>query len=190
MGIIVNDFRGLHEVSAAAYGLRSRNIFLNGEINEDMANSFLWQMLYLSQEAPEKDINIFLNSSGGEVVSGLMIADILLNTKMQVNIYCTGIAASMAAVLLSCGKNRYIFPNAKTMIHEPLISGAFCQKAGSLQDMSQSLMKIREKLNSLLAQRTGKTIEVINEVTAQERYMTAFESVEFGLCDEVKIVEI
>lgn len=179
--------QGVREVSVQTRLLSKRNIFLNGEIDSEMANSILMQLLYLTGENDEP-INIFINSPGGEVTSGLMIYDAISEIKSPINMYCTGMAASMAAVILAGGQKgrRFILPHSKTMIHEPLISHGVGGSASSIKSISESILETRDITNGILAKHTGKTIEEINEVTAHDYYMNAKESVEFGICDEIK----
>ncbi len=186
-GVLITDYRGSTEVSEAAYYLQKRNIFLNGEIDSEMADGFLRQMLYLAQESDEKEVNVFINSTGGEVAAGLMIVDLIRAAPMPINLICTGVAASMAAIILACGQKgrRYILPNSRTMIHEVLLAGNLRQSATSLKNMSDSLMQTRDKLNRLLAEATGKKLEQIQEFTSYDNWMSAEESVSFGLVDEI-----
>lgn len=179
--------QGVREVSVQTRLLTQRNIFLNGEINADTANSILMQLLFLEAESQDP-INLYINSPGGEVTSGLLIYDVIQATSVPVNMYCTGIAASMAAVILAGGQKgrRFILPHSKTMIHEPLISNGVGGSATSIKSISDSILETRDITNGILAAHTGKTIEEINEITTHDHYMNAKETVEFGLCDEVK----
>lgn len=182
----VESNAGIREVSLFTKHLMNRNVFLTGEICMEKAMSILSQLKYLAEES-EEPINLFVNSGGGEVNAGLLIYDLLQAIKVPVNIYCTGIAASMAAVILAGGKDghRFILPHSKTMIHEPLLSGGVGGSASSIKHISDSILETREILNGILAERTGKTIEEINRATAFDNYMNAEESVAFGLCDQV-----
>lgn len=178
--------QGIREVSVQTRLLSKRNIFLNGEIDADTANSILMQLMYLEAESSEP-VNLYINSPGGEVNSGLLIYDALQATTVPVNMYCTGLAASMAAVILAGGRKgrRFILPHSKTMIHEPLISGGVGGSATSIKSISDSILETRNITNGILAKHTGKSLEEINDITAHDHYMNAQETVEFGLCDEV-----
>lgn len=186
-GVIQKGFNSILEISLETFHLSQRRVFLNGQIDEEMANRFLRQMLYLSEDK-ENEINIFINSIGGEITSGLVICDLILNCQMPVNLYCTGLAASMAAVVLSCGPQgrRYILPHSKTMIHEPLLSGNLHQSASSIQNMTNSLLQTKKLVNSILAKQTGRTVQEINQATSHDHYMDAEETIRFGLCDEIR----
>lgn len=177
---------GSREVSVRTRLLSNRNIFITGEINTDTANEVLMQLMYLTDESDEP-INIYLNSPGGEVNSGLMIYDAIQAVECPINIYCTGMAASMAAIILAGGQagRRFILPHSKTMIHEPLINGGVGGSASSLKSISDSILETRDITNGILAQHTGKSLKEINKVTAHDHYMNAEESVAFGICDAV-----
>ncbi len=186
--IEVETNQGVREISLYSKLLSGRNVFLNGEINQESANQILAQLIYLQSEDEKAEINLYINSGGGEVTSGLMIYDALQSMKAPVNVYCTGIAASMAAVILAGGQKgrRYILPHSKTMIHEPLINGGVGGSASSIKSISDSILETREVTNGLLAKHTGHTIEEINELTSHDHYMNATQSVQFGICDEVR----
>ena len=184
--IEVEGVNGTREVSLYTRHLTNRNIFLNGEINADMANFFVSQLLYL-EETPDEPVNIYINSPGGEVNAGLMIYDAIQGSKLEINMICTGLAASMAAVILAGGQHgsRYILRHSKVMIHEPLISGGVGGSATSIHNISESILKTREICNGILAEHTGKTLEEINQATSYDHYMTSDEAIEFGICDAI-----
>ncbi|HKM22144.1 MAG TPA: ATP-dependent Clp protease proteolytic subunit [Lachnospiraceae bacterium] len=183
----VESSYGTREVSLYTRQLMNRNIFIQGEINADIANDVLNQIMFLTKES-DAEINLFINSGGGEVASGLVIYDLLQEIKIPINIYCTGMAASMAAVLLAAGQKgrRYILPHSKTMIHEPLIAGGVGGSATSIKTISNSILETKDIVNTILAKHTGKSVDEINEATAFDNYMNAEESVAFGLCDAIK----
>lgn len=184
--IEVEGVNGTREVSLYTRHLTNRNIFLNGEINADMANFFLTQLLYL-EETPDEPVNIYINSPGGEVNAGLMIYDAIQGSKLEINMICTGLAASMAAVLLAGGQkgSRYILRHSKVMIHEPLLANGVGGSATSIRKISESIIETREMVNGILAKHTGKTVEEINEATSFDNYMSAEEAIAFGLCDRI-----
>ena len=132
-------------------------------------------------------VHLVINSPGGSISDGLMIYDILQGMKSPVEVYCLGMAASMAALLFASGEkgHRHIFPHAKTMIHEPLVSQGIGGSATSISRISDSILETKVLVNDLLARHTGKTIEEINRATAYDNYMNAEESIEFGLCDDM-----
>lgn len=184
--IEVETAHGVREVSLETRHLMNRCIFLTGEITSEMANDFLSEYLYLIQESNDP-ITIYINSHGGEVNAGLMIYDIIQSSKVKIDIICTGIAASMAAVLLAGGQKgrRYILPHSKTMIHEPLLANGVGGSATSIKNISESILETREITNSILAKHTGKSLEEINEATSFDNYMNAEEAIKFGLCDKI-----
>lgn len=184
--IEVESANGIREVSLSTRHLSNRKIFLNGSIDSNTANNLLSQFLYLENE-PDKEVDLYINSPGGEVNAGLMIYDILQGTKIPVNIICTGIAASMAAVILAGGKKgrRFILPHSKTMIHEPLIANGVGGSATSIKNISESILETKSICNEILSKHTGKSIEEIDKATSFDNFMNAKESVEFGICDKI-----
>ncbi len=184
--IEVESVQGIREISLATAHLMDRMIFLTGDIDNDMANDFLSQFLYLEQDTC-KPVTIYINSPGGEVNAGLMIYDTIQCSKLEINMVCTGIAASMAAILLAGGQKgrRYILPHSKVMIHEPLIANGVGGSATSIKNISESIMETRQTVNGILATHTGRTIEEINEATLFDNFMNAEEAIDFGLCDEI-----
>ena len=177
---------GIREVSLNTWHLMNRNIFLTGDINAEMANAFLSQFLFL-EKSPEKPVTILINSHGGEVNAGLMIYDVINKSNLEINMVCTGIAASMAAIILAGGKkgHRYILKHSKIMIHEPLIANGVGGSATSIKNISESILETRKILNGILAEHTGKTIEEVNAATSYDNFMNADEAIEFGICDSV-----
>lgn len=184
--IEVESAHGTREVSLATRHLMNRKIFLNGEVNETMANAFVAQLMFLEEESDEP-ITIYINSPGGKVTDGLLIYDALQGCACPVNIVCTGTAASMGAIILAGGQpgRRYILEHSKVMIHEPLLAGGVGGSATSIRNISESILETREICNTILAKHTGKTVEEINEATSYDHYMNAKEAVEFGICDAI-----
>jgi ATP-dependent Clp protease protease subunit len=184
--IVHEDHFGVKEIDLRAKLLTERKIFLTGEINSLTVNAILLQLMYLEGSGSD-DINLYINSGGGEVNAGLMLYDVLQDIKVPLNTYCTGLAASMAAVILAGGQKgrRFILPHSKTMIHEPLIAGGAGGSASSIKNIADSILETRSLCNSILAKHTGKSIEEINSATSFDNYMNAEESVAFGLCDSI-----
>lgn len=184
--IEVESVHGVREVSLDTRHLMNRRIFIYGEINENTANNFLSQMLYLEQESLEP-ITIYINSPGGSVNAGLVIYDCIQASEVEINIVCAGTAASMAAVLFAGGQkgHRYILPHSKVMIHEPLLAGGLGGSASSIKNISDSILETREIVNGILAKHTGKTVKEINKATSFDNYMNSKEAIEFGICDEI-----
>ena len=150
-----------------------------------MANLIVAQLLFLESENPDKDVHLYINSPGGSVTAGLSIYDTMRFIKPDVSTMCIGQAASMGAFLLSGGTKgkRYILPNARTMIHQP--SGGAQGQATDIEIQAKEILFLRERLNGLLADHTGQTMEVIERDTERDRFMSAEQSVEYGLVDEV-----
>ena len=185
--IEVESAGGTREVSIYTKQLMNRNIFLQGEINSNVTMSFLNQLMYLKNMGDDP-VNIFINSPGGEIDNGLVIYDLIQGANIPINMYCTGMAASMAAVILAggqCGR-RFILPHSNTMIHEPPMRGGVGGSATSIRNISESILETKSIINGILAKHTGRTLEEIDKATSYDNYMNAEESVRFGLCDEIK----
>lgn len=184
--IEVENAHGIREIALTTRHLANRKVFLTGDIDSALANSFLSQIMYLEEEGTEP-ITIYINSPGGEVNAGLMIYDAIQSCTFPINMICTGMAASMAAIILAGGQKgrRYILKHSKVMIHEPLISNGVGGSATSIKNISDSILETRSIVNSLLAEHTGKTIEEINTATRFDNYMNAEEATAFGICDQI-----
>lgn len=184
--IEVESAHGTREVSLRTRHLMNRNVFLTGEIDSDTANSFISQFLYLEQESSQP-VTLYINSPGGEVNAGLAIYDVIQGSKLKINMVCTGIAASMGAVLFAGGQKgrRSILKHSKVMIHEPLISNGLGGSATSIKNISDSILETREIINGILSKHTGKSIDEINDATSYDHYMNAEEAVAFGICDQI-----
>lgn len=177
---------GIQEVSLYTNAFSNRKLFLFGPIDEKTVYSFTAQMLYLMEDE-QSPIDIYINSPGGEVNSGLAIYDLIQSCKAPINMYCIGMAASMGALIFAGGKkgHRFMLPHSKVMIHEPLIPNGVGGSASSIKSTADSILQTRELLNGILAKHTGKTLEEINKATDHDNFMTTNEAIEFGLCDKV-----
>lgn len=165
--------------------LNDRIIFVSGEIEDHMANLIVAQLLYLESEDPDKDIQLYINSPGGSVTAGLAIYDTMKYIKPDVSTICVGMAASMGAFLLSSGTKgkRYALSNAEIMIHQP--SGGSQGQASDMLIAAEHILKIRKKLNKILADNTGQKLEVIEKDTDRDRWLDAHQALEYGLVDSV-----
>ena len=165
--------------------LKERVIFLVGQVEDHMANLIVAQMLFLESENPEKDIHLYINSPGGAVTAGLSVYDTMQFIKPDVSTMCIGQASSMGAFLLAAGakSKRFCLPNARTMIHQP--SGGAQGQATDIHIQSQEILKMKRKLNELLAHHTGQSVDKITEDTERDNFMDAEESKVYGLIDEV-----
>lgn len=184
--IEVESANGTREISLYTRHLMNRKIFLTGEIDDESAIEIISQLMFLQDEGKE-DISLFINSPGGSVNAGLMIVDVISSMKVPINMYCIGMAASMAAVILACGKKgrRYILPHSEVMIHEPLLSGGAGGSATSIKRKAESILETKDILNKILAKHTGRTVAEIDAATSYDNYMNAQECIDFGICDEV-----
>lgn len=165
--------------------LKERIVFLGGPIDGDVANLVVAQFLFLASEDPKKDISFYINSPGGHVSAGLAILDTMNHIQPQVSTVCVGIAASMAAVLLSAGQKgkRFALPNAEVMIHQP--SGGAEGQASDIEITAKHIIATRERLNKILAKNTGQNLKKIEADVDRDFFMTAEESVKYGIIDKV-----
>ena len=185
--IEAEGYQGSQEIRLDARFLKEKKLFLFGEITPDSAVELTQKLIFLENEPSAERIKLYINSPGGEITSGLLIYDVLQAMTKEVDIYCLGIAASMAAVILASGKkgHRHILPHSRTMIHEPLIGSSIGGSATSIQHLSESIMDTKRLVNELLARHVGKTREEVDRATSYDNYMNAEESVTFGICDDV-----
>ena len=183
--VIEQTSRGERSFDIYSRLLKERVIFIVGPIEDQMANLVVAQLLFLESENPDKDIHIYINSPGGSVTAGLSIYDTMQFIKPEVSTMCLGQAASMGAFLLSGGTKgkRLILPNARTMIHQP--SGGAQGQATDIEIQAKEILFLRERLNRLLADHTGQPLDVIEQDTERDRFMSAAQSVEYGLVDQV-----
>ena len=165
--------------------LKERVIFITGPIEDHMANLVVAQLLFLEAENPEKDINIYINSPGGSVTSGMSIYDTMSYIKPDISTLCIGQASSMGAILLTGGTKgkRFALPNSRIMIHQPL--GGFQGQATDIEIHAQEILKIRTKLNEILSQHSGKDIDKVTQDTERDNFMSGDEAVKYGLIDKV-----
>ena len=165
--------------------LKDRVIILGSGIDDNVANSIVAQLLFLESENPEKDISIYINSPGGSITAGMAIYDTIQYIKPDVQTICIGMAASMGAFLLAAGAKgkRLALPNAEVMIHQPL--GGAQGQATEIEIAAKRILFLREKLNQILADRTGQPLEVISKDTDRDNFMTAERALEYGLIDRI-----
>lgn len=183
--VIENDGRGERSYDIYSRLLKDRIIFLGGEIDDDVANSIVAQLLFLEADDMEKDIMLYINSPGGSVTAGMAIYDTIKYIKPQVSTICIGMAASMAAVLLSSGAKgkRIALPNSEVMIHQAL--GGAKGQTTDVMIHAQQLLKCKNKLNAILAQNTGKSLEEVESDCERDHFMDAKEALEYGLIDAI-----
>jgi len=183
--VIEQSGRGERAYDIYSRLLRERIVFLVGPVNDATANLVVAQLLFLESENPDKDISLYINSPGGSVSAGLSIFDTMQFIKPQVSTLCLGMAASMGAFLLAAGEKgkRFALPNSKIMIHQPL--GGAQGQATDIEIHAREILKTREQLNKLLAERSGQALEKIQNDTERDYFMSAAEAVEYGLIDKV-----
>ncbi len=183
--VIEQSGRGERAYDIYSRLLRERIIFLVGPVNDAVANLVVAQLLFLESENPDKEISLYINSPGGSVSAGMSIYDTMNFIKPEVSTLCMGMAASMGAFLLSAGAKgkRYSLPNAKVMIHQPL--GGAQGQATDIEIHAREILKTREALNRILAERTGQTLEKIQSDTERDYFMSAAEAQAYGLIDQV-----
>ena len=182
--VIEQTSRGERSYDIYSRLLKERIIFLGEEVTDASASVIIAQLLFLEGEDPEKDIHLYINSPGGSVSAGLAIYDTMQYIKCDVSTICIGMAASMGSFLLSGGKKgkRYALPNAEIMIHQPL--GGAQGQATEIQIAAEHILKTRQKLNTILAENTGQSLEKIQADTERDNFMSAQEAKEYGLVDE------
>ena len=183
--VVEQSNRGERSYDIYSRLLKDRIIFLGEEVNDVTASLVVAQLLFLAAEDPDKDINLYINSPGGSVTSGMAIYDTMQYIKCDIETICIGMAASMGAFLLSGGAKgkRLALPNAEIMIHQP--SGGARGQETEIRIVAENILKTRNKLNEILAANTGKSVEEISRDTERDNYMTAQEAVAYGLIDSV-----
>ena len=183
--VIEQSGRGERSYDIYSRLLRERVVFLVGEVNDQTANLVVAQLLFLESENPDKDISLYINSPGGSVTAGMSIYDTMQFIKPDVSTMCLGFAASMGAFLLAAGAKgkRYSLPNSKVMIHQVL--GGARGQATDIEIQARDILRTKAQMNRILAERTGQTLEKIQQDTERDYYMTADEAKDYGLVDQV-----
>ena len=183
--VIEQSGRGERAYDIYSRLLKERIIFLVGPVNDSSANLIVAQLLFLESENPDKDISLYINSPGGSVSAGMAIFDTMQFIKPQVSTLCTGLAASMGAFLLAAGAKgkRFSLPNSRIMIHQPL--GGAQGQASDIEIQAREILYLRERLNAILAEKTGRTVDQIGKDTDRDNFMSADAAVEYGLIDQV-----
>ncbi|WP_373893345.1 ATP-dependent Clp endopeptidase proteolytic subunit ClpP [Virgibacillus sp. CBA3643] len=165
--------------------LKDRIIMLGSGIDDNVANSIVAQLLFLEADDPDKDISLYINSPGGSITAGMAIFDTMQFIKPDVSTICTGMAASMGAFLLAAGEKgkRYALPNSEVMIHQPL--GGTQGQATDIEIHAKRIVEMKRKMNTILSERTGQPLEVVERDTERDNFMTAAKSVDYGLIDKI-----
>ena len=185
--VIEQSGRGERAFDIYSRLLKERIVFLVGPVTDESANLVVAQLLFLESENPDKDIFFYINSPGGSVTAGMSIYDTMNFIKPNVSTLCLGQAASMGAFLLSAGEKgkRFALPNSRIMIHQPLISGGLGGQASDIEIHARELLKIKEKLNRLMANHCGRDLADLERDTDRDNFMSAEEAKEYGLIDQV-----
>ncbi len=183
--VVEQTARGERSYDIYSRLLKERVVFIVGGIDDHSANLIVAQLLYLESENPDKDISIYINSPGGAVTAGLAIYDTMQFIQPDVSTMCVGQAASMGALLLAAGVagKRYCLPHSRVMIHQPL--GGFQGQASDIDIHAREILKVKERLNEILARHTGQELDTISQDTDRDKFMSAAEAREYGLIDEV-----
>jgi ATP-dependent Clp protease protease subunit len=185
--VIEKTGRGERSYDIYSRLLRDRIVFIGGAIDDDIANLVVAQLLFLSNDDPHADISIYINSPGGSVSDGLAIYDTMQFVRCQVATYCVGLAASMAAVLLAAGQKdkRFVLPNSRVLIHQPLIHGVLTGPATDLDIEAREIIRLRKCLYQVLSRHTGQTVEQIERDCDRNKWLDATEAVQYGCVDQV-----
>lgn len=185
--VIEQTGRGERSYDIFSRLLKDRIIFLSEDVNPTTASLVIAQMLFLESEDPDKEISFYINSPGGSITDGMAIVDTMNYIKCPVSTICIGLAASMGSVLLASGAKgkRFATPNSEILIHQPLISGGLSGQTTEIKIHADHMVKTREKLNKLLSEKTGQSLEQIEKDTERDHYMTAEEALKYGLIDEI-----
>ena len=183
--VIEQSGRGERAYDIYSRLLKERVIFLVGPVNDHTANLIVAQMLFLESENPDKDISLYINSPGGSVSAGMAIYDTMQFIKPDVSTLCTGLAASMGAFLLAAGAKgkRFSLPNSRIMIHQPL--GGAQGQAADIEIQAREILYLRERLNAILAEKTGRPVEQISRDTDRDNFMSAEQALDYGMIDKV-----
>ncbi len=185
--VIEQSGRGERAYDIYSRLLKERVIFLVGPVNDHTANLIVAQMLFLESENPDKDISLYINSPGGSVSAGMAIYDTMQFIKPDVSTLCTGLAASMGAFLLAAGAKgkRFSLPNSRIMIHQPL--GGAQGQASDIEIQAREILYLRERLNLILAEKTGRSVDQISKDTDRDNFMSADQAADYGLIDKVLV---
>ena len=183
--VIEQSGRGERAYDIYSRLLKERVIFLVGPVNDQSANLIVAQLLFLESENPDKDISLYINSPGGSITAGMAIYDTMQFIKPDVSTLCTGLAASMGAFLLAAGAKgkRFSLPNSRIMIHQPL--GGAQGQAADIEIQAREILYLRERLNAILAEKTGRPVEQISRDTDRDNFMSAEQALDYGMIDKV-----
>mgnify|MGYP000023650696 FL=1 len=177
-----DSVNGMTEYSIESEFTKKRTIFIVGEINNETLNKFTMTFLYLLNE--KQPINIYINSTGGDVLAGLAIYDLIQASDCKINIYCLGMAYSIAAIIFAGCTERYMYNHSKIMIHQPSI-GQLKGSASQIEEISNNLLEVKEIIDNIISKHTGQTLEKVKKITEKDSYFNAEEAINFGLADKI-----
>lgn len=185
--VIEHTGRGEREMDIFSRLLKDRIIFLTGGINDEVANLIICQMLFLSKEDPQADVHLYINSPGGSVSAGLAIYDTMQYLRCDVATYCIGMAASMGAVIMCGGTKgkRYLLPNSRVLLHQPLIGGIMEGSATDLVIESEEIIRLRKLLYEIISSRSGKSYEKVEKDCDRNKWLSSSEALDYGLADHI-----
>ena len=185
--VIEKTGRGERSYDIYSRLLRDRIVFVGGTIEDNVANVVIAQLLFLSNEDPQTEISLYINSPGGSVSAGLAVYDTMQFIRPDVATYCVGMAASMGAMLLAGGtpKKRYVLPNSRVLIHQPLIRGVLTGPASELDIEAKEILRLRTRIYEILAKHTGQPVETIERDCDRNKWLEAHEAIEYGCVDEI-----
>lgn len=186
MNVQIKTSAGINLIPLESKLYEYRTIFLTGEINQEMALEFAKQVMELVQQNSKEEIKVIINSPGGEINAGMVIYDIIQSTTTPIKLFCFGQAYSMAAVLFLSGQNgRYLFPNSKLMLHQPLIQTCPGGSASSVKSLSDSLLREKNKMNAIISKHTGMSLKQVAKITSHDNFFTAEESIKANMADDI-----
>lgn len=186
MNVQVKSSNGISLVPVNSRLMANRKLFIEGEIDAEIACEFVKEVMLLNAEDSQAPIDVLINSPGGEINSGMLMYDVIQASKAPIRMFCIGRAYSMGAVLFASGNHgRYMLPHGELMIHEPLLGNRVGGNSSSVKSISDSLLETKKKMNQILSKHTGKTEEEVEEATGFDHYFSPEESIEFGLCDQI-----
>lgn len=184
--IQVKSSSGISLVPLSSRLMTERKIFIEGSIDHETALDFVKKVMYLNSEDSSAPIDVFVNSHGGEINSGMLMYDVIESSSAPIRMFCIGCAYSMAALLFAGGRHgRYMLPNSKLMIHEPLLGNSVSGNASSIKSISETLLENKKLLVDILVEHSGKSEEEVEKALSFDNFMTAQESIDFGICDSI-----
>ena len=186
MNVLYKSASGTSQIEADAKLLSERKVFVDGVIDSAAAIKFTKEIMILNLENPDKPIDVYINSPGGDVVAGLEMYDVIQTSNAHIRLFCVGAAYSMGAVLFASGRHgRYMLPHSELMLHEPTVNNNAGGSSSYVRNIYEKLMKVQDTLNQIIVAHTGKSVDEVKKMTESDHYFSAEESIKAGLCDEI-----